>query len=214
MSFDKTENRNELRSARMREKILSATLDCIQEIGFKNSSTPEICRKAGVSRGALLHHFPTKEVLIANAVEKLLKEEIQDLYRIGDAYSHHELTIEDFVDNLWERFSGRLFMITIDFLSSARTDEKLRKAIVPVSLDFHTSLNKLWLRFFKHPNMSADQVQLLLNTTLCLMRGMGVQTIIRNDPEYYDHMRNYWKSFLHTQLNQVKGDKNGGANSD
>lgn len=214
MSFVKTENRNELRSARMRDKILLATLDCIHEIGFKNTSTPVVCRKAGVSRGALLHHFPTKEVLIAKAVEKLLKEEIQDLHRIADAYSHHELTIDDFVDNLWERFSGRLFMITIDFLSSARTDKKLREAIVPVSLDFHASLNELWSRFFKHPNISPDQVQVLLNTTLCLMRGMGVQTIVRNDPEYYDSMRNYWKFFLHAQLDQGTNDIKIGVQND
>jgi AcrR family transcriptional regulator len=192
--------KNAERTARMRERILVATLDQIYECGILAASTPEIVKRAGVSRGAMLHHFPTKEMLIGAAVEKLLTDEIADLRNVAAAYAEHEKSIDDFVDYLWERFSGRLFMITMDFLSSARTDDKLREAVVPISLNFHQSLNEIWSQFFKYQQKSPAQVQTLLNTTLCLMRGMGVQTVIKEDPAYYDELRNNWKSILHSQL--------------
>ncbi len=202
-------SKQEERSARMRERILTATLDCIHELGFQNASTTEIVNRAGVSRGAMLHHFPNKEMLIAAAVENLLETEIADLRQIAGAYAHKQLTIDDFVDHLWSRFSGRLFMITMDFLSSARTDEKLAAAIIPVSLNFHDSLNEIWSQFFTYRKTSPQQVQILLNTTLCLMRGMGIQTVVRKDAEYYDALRSNWKSILHSLLDEDGGDRRG-----
>ncbi|MBE7638391.1 TetR family transcriptional regulator [Sneathiella sp. P13V-1] len=200
MNASLPEGKNAQRSALTREKVLKATLDQIYECGILAASTPEIVKRAGISRGAMLHHFPSKEQLIAAAVEKLLEDEVALIEKEAEAYADHEKSIDDFVDFLWERFSGRLFMITMDFLSSARTDEKLREAVIPVSLNFHTSLNQIWIKFFPHKQKSTDQIQLLLNTTMCLMRGMGVQTVIKDDPTYFDGIREYWKTLIHSQL--------------
>ncbi len=200
-SIDKP-NKQAARSLKMRERVLNATLDCIFEDGFQKASTTEIVKRAGVSRGAMLHHFPNKEILIASAIEKLLDDEISFIREIAVAYSRHEKTIDDFVDFLWSRFSSRLFMITLDFLSSARTDEKLRDAVIPVSLHFHEGLNEIWKQFFHYENSSPEKVQTLLNTTLCLMRGMGVQTVIRSDDAYFDSIRSCWKQILHSQLDE------------
>lgn len=188
------------RSAQMQEKILTATLDCIYECGFQNVSTSVVVRHAKISRGALLHHFPTKESLIAASVQMLLADEIALVREKAGAYHNHELTIDDFVDFLWERFSGRLFMITIDFLSSARTDPALRDAILPHSLGFHNSLNEIWSQFFVTKGGKPAEIELLLNTTLCLMRGMGVQTIVRSDSLYFDSITDYWKRHLRETL--------------
>ncbi len=193
-------NKHVERSIRMRERILTATLDCIFEDGFQNASTTAIVKRAGVSRGAMLHHYPTKEILIASAIEKLLEDEIDDLRAMAIAYAEKQKTIDDFVDYLWSRFSGRLFMITLDFLASARTDDKLREAVIPPSLNFHKSLNDIWSQFFKYEDISPERVRLHLNTTLCLMRGMGAQTVIRDDQEYFDEIRANWKSILHGLL--------------
>jgi AcrR family transcriptional regulator len=192
----------EMRSARTRRKILEATLDSIYEDGFQKASTNEIARRAGVSRGALLHHYPIKELLIADAVEYLLTNEIADIRRVAGAYATKQLTIDDFIDDLWRRFSGRLFMITVEFLASARSDEKLCRAIGPVSLRFHQSLNEIWSTFFANKSIPPHKVQVLLNATTCLMRGMGIQTIFRDDPDYYQGMLTAWREVLRGLLDE------------
>lgn len=190
----------DMRSSSTRQKILEATLDSIYEDGFQNASTTEIARRAGVSRGALIHHYPNKDMLIAAAVDHLLSREIADIRIVASAYADKKLTIDDFIDDMWRRFSGRLFMITIDFLSSARTDEKLRQALIPVSAQFHQSLNEIWMQFFADHSLAPQKVQGLLNATLCLMRGMGIQTIVRSDDQYFTELQEIWKDILRAQL--------------
>src|SRR5690606_17333366 len=59
------------KSERTRKAILDAAVDCFYELGYFNTTTEHIARKAGVSRGAMLHHFATRAELIAAAVEHL-----------------------------------------------------------------------------------------------------------------------------------------------
>src|SRR5688500_18600755 len=74
------------RTAATTEKLLGATVASLIERGYRGTSTPEICRRAGVSRGAQLHHYPTKESLVAAAVEHLLSERVAELQaRIASA---------------------------------------------------------------------------------------------------------------------------------
>ena len=45
----------------MRQRLLEATVDCLVEHGWSGTSTTLVSQRAGVSRGAQLHHFPTKD---------------------------------------------------------------------------------------------------------------------------------------------------------
>src|SRR5262245_66517292 len=59
------------RSAGTQARLLDATIDCLVELGWSGTSTTEVVRRAGVSRGAQVHHYPTKEDLVVAAVEHL-----------------------------------------------------------------------------------------------------------------------------------------------
>ena len=55
----------------MRQRLLDATVECLVEVGWSGTSTTLVSQRAGVSRGAQLHHFPTKNALVLAAVEHL-----------------------------------------------------------------------------------------------------------------------------------------------
>jgi len=59
------------RTASTRARLLDATLECLCDLGYARTTTPEIARRAGLSRGAQLHHFPTKAELVTGAIEHL-----------------------------------------------------------------------------------------------------------------------------------------------
>ena len=69
----------EERSAATQDKLLSATIECVVRLGYARTSTTEICRAAGVSRGAQVHHYPTKARLVAAAVERLFERHHTEL---------------------------------------------------------------------------------------------------------------------------------------
>src|SRR5208282_2690558 len=59
------------RSATTRDALLDATIACLVEDGYANTTTSRVAERAGVSRGAHLHHFQTRQVLLAAAMERL-----------------------------------------------------------------------------------------------------------------------------------------------
>src|SRR3954447_12839818 len=59
------------RSAATVDALLDATIECLVEDGYANTTTSRVAERAGVSRGAHLHHFQTRSALVAAAVERL-----------------------------------------------------------------------------------------------------------------------------------------------
>src|SRR5687768_13990896 len=63
------------------QRLLKATLNCLQEIGYARTTTTEIVRSAGVSQGALFKHYPTKAALMSAAVEHLFSDLVDGYQR-------------------------------------------------------------------------------------------------------------------------------------
>src|SRR4051795_4690266 len=75
----------EERTRVMRARLLEATVDCLVEVGFAGTSTTLVSERAGVSRGAQLHHFPTKNALVVAAVEHLTEKRAAVLASAAEA---------------------------------------------------------------------------------------------------------------------------------
>lgn len=185
------------RTAEMTQRLLDATLDLIHETGMAATSTVAIAKRAGVSRGAILHHYPQKFDLITAAVDHLLESEAEHIRELAEAFATGTVTLDALIDEFWRIFSGRLFMITLDYLSVARTDEELRRHLGPVSLKFNKALDTIWSTFFRLGEKEKGRIDITLNLTLCLMRGMGVQTVLRHrEPAYFEELISTWKQML------------------
>lgn len=184
------------RSQTTQKKILDATLDCLMKYGLRDTSTVDVTRRAGVSRGALLHHYPTKELLLQQTLQYLLRAEVDDILRMADEVDSGRMGLDDFLADLWERFSGRLYMISLEYIVAARTDPALREVLAEVAWEFNTSLDALWERLMLNSDLAPRERRLALNSTLCLMRGMSAQGIWRDDPQFFREMLEFWKQTL------------------
>src|SRR5262252_259553 len=97
------------RTAATCERLLDATVATLVERGYRGTTTPEICKRAGVSRGAQLHHYPTKEALVAAAVEHVLTKRLAEVQnRLANAPSG-VLDLQDAGAFLWSVYSGSTF---------------------------------------------------------------------------------------------------------
>ncbi|NED60867.1 TetR/AcrR family transcriptional regulator, partial [Streptomyces sp. SID10244] len=90
------------RTAATQAKVLDATVDALVELGYAGTTTQEVNRRAGVSRGALLHHFPTREALVVAAVSHLVDRRLVELLT-------RPRTGHEDIDIIVEAFSGPLF---------------------------------------------------------------------------------------------------------
>ena len=190
------------RSETTRNKILAVTLDLIEERGLRETSTVLVAERAGVSRGALLHHFPSKTGLLQEAQRTMLSQATDRIRAMAAAIDAGEMDVDGFLDALWREFSGSLFMVTLDYVTTARTDCQIMTALRPVAQEFNDALDAIWERFFVHSRLPPAERRLALNTTLCLLRGMGVQSVWRQNPALFDDMLTYWKQRVLTTILQ------------
>ena len=110
------------------------------------------------------------------------------------------LSLDDFIDRVWTIFSGRFFMLTLEEVTAARHNDFLRIRLVSRTRDFHDSLDAIWRQFFDETGLNPLEIEVMLNATLCLLRGMGVQTVLRDDPVYFRRLLRFWKSILKEQI--------------
>jgi AcrR family transcriptional regulator len=120
------------RSAATREALLDATLVCLVEDGYGGTTTASVCARAGLSRGAHLHHFQTRAALLAAAVEHLADRLGEQLQPELESLPEREGRSEAGLDLLWLAYAGPLFQAALDLWTHARTDPELRECLEPV----------------------------------------------------------------------------------
>ncbi|MGO4389557.1 TetR/AcrR family transcriptional regulator [Microvirga sp. 2YAF29] len=194
------------RSLVTRQRLINATLEVIYDVGYHAATTQEIAERAKVSRGALLHHFPTRADIILAAMEALLDDGTTEIRKVAQEMRSGEVELDAFVDFLWSLFSDRFFYLSLEMITEARNDDELRERMIPVVKRFHEALDATWVEFCDADKRPARQARIILNLTVCLVRGMGVQTVLRPEPGYYRDLLEAWKALLPSLIEGKTGD--------
>lgn len=113
-----------------RAALLDAALDCLIERGHAATSTVEVARRAGVSRGAQQHHFPSRAHLLTALVEHLFERRTAEFRKAFADIPHSADQIDAGVDVLWSLFEGPMFTAWVEVWLAARTDPELRRAVL------------------------------------------------------------------------------------
>jgi AcrR family transcriptional regulator len=185
------------RREEMRARLMNATIDCLHEYGYSGASLPRILDKAGVSRGAWNHHFKTKKELIAEAArESLFKSSVQQANEFGPDFLKNE-QIPELFDYIWNNFyQGKVRDVWVELTVACRTDVELRELLVPVFDEFVGSLDTLWRKYFQSSRQSDVPAEKILNLTLYVIGGMGLQSILHDNPAYYKSLRGLWTQMI------------------
>jgi len=189
------------RSAETSTRLMNATIDLLHDRGLARTTTPEIARQAGVSRGALTHHFTTREAIISASVADLLSKTTRDLHRFAEDFIARGGSSDEIVDYIWQMMEDRLFYVTMEYLPEARHNPDFRADLIPTVRDFHAGLDAIWTALAARTDVDPDHTRIVMNATMCLVRGMISQTVLRpNDPAYYREMLAFWKQQVRQQF--------------
>jgi AcrR family transcriptional regulator len=143
------------RRAATRTALLDASIECLVEEGYANTTTRRIAERAGVTPGALQHHFASKAELLGHAIRHARQGFGQEMLAHGppDAPSI-QARCEQLLDRMWEVHRGPFFQASTELLVAARTDPDLRETLVEVQ---HESalLNVLAARIL-YPEMADE----------------------------------------------------------
>src|SRR5215469_12497956 len=136
------------RTAATRAALLEATVECLVTQGFGGTTTTEVAHRAGVSPGALLHHFPAKADLLCAAVGHLFELRQAEFRKAMANLGPGTDRVEAGVDLLWSMFSGPTFVAWLELWIAARCDPALAEAVVRLDREFIAASEAVFRELF------------------------------------------------------------------
>lgn len=180
------------RSRQTKQRLLDATIDSIIEVGYARTSMQELCTRAGISRGAQLHHFPTKEKLMAAAVVQLGEKQLAHAGKVADRQPPGVDRVDVVLDQLVRGFSGRLAQAILELWIAARTDPELRASVTSMEHDL-TLRTEQFARDFLGDALDEAAFQSMFGVTLFVMRGVALDEILRPTSTQRDELLKSWR---------------------
>ncbi len=191
------------RSRATQQRLLEATIECLVELGWSGASTTVIAERAGVSRGAQLHHYPTRAALVLAAVEHLAERRAAEIRAEAAALSADaDGRVDGVIDMLAAAFTGPLFVAALEVWVAARTDGELRKALVPLEARVGREMHRLAVDLLG-ADESRPGVRETVQATLDLLRGLGVASLLSDDSHRREQLLAVWKRQLATLVREA-----------
>lgn len=184
------------RSAATRARLLDATIDCLVELGWSGTSTTEVVRRAGVSRGAQVHHFPSKEDLVLAAVEHLQQRRLEEFRTLFQNRPAHERTPGTAFELLRAMCDGPTFDAWLELVVAARTQPALQQRCNEATERFWEAA--LALHGELYPETAADPVfnRLALRFALSLADGLAMAKLSGADQAELDAVADAFKALI------------------
>ena len=146
------------RTAATRAALLEATVQCLVTQGFGGTTTTEVAHRAGVSPGALLHHFPAKADLLCAAVGHLFELRQAEFRKaMADLCPGTDRRAAG-LDLLWSMFSGPTFTAWLELWMAARSDPALAEAVIRLDREFMAASEDVFRELFADEIAAAPEV--------------------------------------------------------
>jgi AcrR family transcriptional regulator len=189
----------EERSRAMRSRLLDATVDCLVERGWSGTSTTLVSQRAGVSRGAQLHHFPTKNDLVLAAVEHLSEVRAQELLTAARNLPEGRRRTRAVLEMLADHFTSPVFVAALELWVAARTDDVLHGSVTRLERRLGRETHRLTVELLGVDEATTG-VRELVQATLDLMRGLGLANTLSDDRARRKRIIDEWARTLERQL--------------
>ena len=196
-------SRQQERSRVTRQRLMEATVECLVEYGWSGTTTTVVAERAGVSRGAQLHHYRTKSALLVAAVEHLAERRAAELRAEAATLAPGGDRVAGTVDLLASLFTGPLFAAAIEVWVAARSDRALRAALVPLEARFGREVHRMTVALLG-ADESRPGVRESVQATLDLLRGLGVASLLTDDSVRRGRLLAEWSRQLRTVLEQAR----------
>jgi AcrR family transcriptional regulator len=189
----------EERTRAMRQRLLEATVELLVERGWSGTSTTLVSQRAGVSRGAQLHHFPTKDDLVLAAVEHLSELRGEELARAAGSLPNGARRTRAVLGMLADHFTSPVFTAALEVWVAARTDPELQAAVGPLEQRIGREIHRHTVELLGVDESRPGNRE-LVQATLDLVRGLGLANTITDDAARRDRILDAWARTLDDSL--------------
>ncbi|MBX3481242.1 MAG: TetR/AcrR family transcriptional regulator [Caulobacter sp.] len=129
-------DRDTPKSRRTRARILDEAIRVIAGQGYAAATNAAVAEAAGITRGAMLYHFPTREDLLQGVIGHLQAERAELFRRAAEDLPPGADVTEHAIDSYWELLRHPAFTAFMELEVAARTDASVAAMIAPARAEF------------------------------------------------------------------------------
>ena len=188
------------RSETTRKQLLDAATKLIRQKGFGGLRTIEVASLAGVSRGALMHHFPSKHALVVAVLTYVNEVTFAQSTRRAQLARSSKDPIAEIIKDAQDFFLGDYFFIELAIAMSDDSTRRLRRETHQFTRQTRFSIEAAWLDTLISSGIPRQLASDVLSLTLSAVRGFSVRMLIENDPEQFTRLMNVWRGIVRQHL--------------
>ncbi|MET9436165.1 TetR/AcrR family transcriptional regulator [Streptomyces sp. NPDC006551] len=181
------------RSRATRQRLLEAAVSCLAEHGWAGSTVSVVAERAGVSRGAAQHHFPTREDLFTAAVEYVAEERSQALRTLA-AHDRREV-----VAALVDLYTGPLFRAALHLWVAASDEDQLRARVTDLEARVGRESHRIAVELLG-ADESVPGARETVQGLLDMARGLGLATLLTDDRARRERVVAQWAELVDEAL--------------
>lgn len=184
------------RSRATRQRLLAAAVACLAEHGWAGSTVLVVAERAGVSRGAAQHHFPTREDLFTAAVEYVAEERstaLRDLFPDGPADRHAVVAA------LVGLYTGPLFRAALHLWVAASNEDQLRARVTELEARVGRESHRIAVDLLGADESRAG-VRETVQGLLDMARGLGLANLLTDDTARRERVVAQWGTIVEETL--------------
>ncbi|MFG3347085.1 TetR/AcrR family transcriptional regulator [Streptomyces sp. NPDC048018] len=181
------------RSRATRQRLLEAAVACLAEHGWAGSTVSAVAERAGVSRGAAQHHFPTREDLFTAAVEYVAEERSQALRTLPP--QNRRAVVAALVD----LYTGPLFRAALHLWVAASNEDQLRARVTELEARVGRESHRIAVELLG-ADESRPGVRESVQGLLDMARGLGLATLLTDDRARRERVVAQWATLLDEAL--------------
>ncbi|MFB8282013.1 TetR/AcrR family transcriptional regulator [Nocardia colli] len=194
------------RRARMRARLLDAAVESLIEVGYAGTTTLEVQKRAGVPRGTLQHHFPTKADLLAGAVEHLAARRFDQLTREFAELPEAADRLEAAVELTMRMLSGPSFWAALEMWVGARTDPELLAAFLPLEHRLFELMHNSIRDVFRAEFPDDPRVPTITEFTIEIMTGLAMRVLLTGEVDRNRIIQHRWRNAVRILLGTAHPD--------
>nr|WP_171674649.1 TetR/AcrR family transcriptional regulator [Kribbella sandramycini] len=187
------------RSRATRQRLLEAAVESLAEVGYAATTVAVVAARAGVSRGAAQHHFPTRADLFAAAVEYMTEVRLAEIRAQAGRLPSGPGRTEAIVGMLAEVYTGPLFRAALHLWVAASTEDGLREQIVRLEAHVGRQAHRALLDVLDVSERTPG-VRETVQGVLDMARGLGLAGLLSDDSARRRGIVRQWSRILDREL--------------
>ena len=163
-----------LKSAQTKARLVEAAIRCLVKYGYSKTTTPKVAEEAGLSRGAMLHHFENGSQLMQATIIELHHKRLRAFRRAAESQEHNVRTL---VRAYWDQMLRPNFIAFQELAIAARTDKELSAILEPVRIEFRARWYDLAIQLFPDWHRDLKSFDLALALSQNMLEGLAINRL-------------------------------------